>query len=217
MRVDDLFLNFSYLSEKWLGNFLEIYKAQCPEGWTSEREEQLKDEKRHEAQLLFVLKKRCKDINYDLKYSIQEGVYKAVGLLDMGAARTPIQAEIVQNILERRASFLYRIYLGVGTDEGYKKVIREILNDEKKHLNIDNCQIKSHEMFQVYSSLDRQLFIQIAEVYGSGKNRSESLMQIRFWDDLFSGNLAGRIYSKRLGLTNPTGLAGTNFGVEAVQ
>lgn len=193
--VDHAFMNFSFLSEKWLAQFLSNYKSQYPERWTPVREEQLQDEIRHTNMIYAVMVKQGAQPIEDLQYSIQEAVYKKLGLFDMGQAKEGLAFECVQHILERRASILYKIYLLRGNNPAYQKVIRQILKDEERHIALDQTAKTAKDVFSIYAKIDSRLFSAISSVYGEAGNLRSSVMKPDFWKDLFAGNLVAAVHS----------------------
>ena len=189
MDVDSAFINFSYLSERWLLEFLQNYKSRFPNNWSAEREEQLDDERRHTNMLLGCLNRAGIEIVHDLNFSIQEALYRNLGMLDFAKATSLFQFEAIQLLIERRAIVLYKIFLSFAKNEEYLKVIRAILLDEEKHVRIEKTKFRDEPFFHIYMQIDRGIFSYLSARYGLANDYRRSVSGPRFWQDLFSSQL----------------------------
>jgi hypothetical protein len=191
-NVSDSFINFSYVSELWLAEFLACLKCEWDsQQWTKRLEQQLEDEKQHAEMLQRALKRNGINSVDDLTYSIQESVYRDLAGFDMGALRAPGAVSAALTVLERRATLLYKIYLRQGSNSDYKAVIKRVLEDERRHEaeNLFDAHLYERDLLQAYSLIDRSVFSRIAKEFGGSVGMRGGVVLPGFWESLYSRQL----------------------------
>lgn len=183
INFDDALMNSAYLSELWAVNDLIKLKNAFPLLWQDENETQLQDEIRHASLILNELKKSGAVIVKDLKYSMQERLYKR--FIDLSKTHTFSDTLAVHSMTEHRAVWIYKTYQRLGENQNYKQMAQLIKNDEARHFEIINrsFQRTSNEDFLSYTlgQIDSFLFNEfLIERYGRLLFSSSS-----FWNDYY--------------------------------
>lgn len=186
---DSAFINFSYLSEKWLANYFQNYKSRHPEKWTDTYERHLEDEIRHTQMCSAMLDRSEGYREDDLKFSIQEMVYRQYGGLDLNRFDSLDAFLAVNRLIERRALVLYKSYVRYGENVGYRALIKAILNDEDRHHKTVQNLASEEFVFQEFAELDRKIWTQLSLHYGREHQRQRGIINPKFWTDLFSDKL----------------------------
>ena len=149
------FANSAYLSELWAVRDLVRIKK-LSNDWTDANEEQLQDEVRHARRLLDFLKGRTRHFVADLAYSMQERLYRPH--IDLACSANLAEACTVHDVTERRAAWIYKTFLRVGSDQTLKEISREILDDEKRHAGLTSSYVTDLALFGRLKDVDRKLF-----------------------------------------------------------
>lgn len=181
---DDAFINCAYVSEKWAAHSLETMKERFANRWNDIFERQYQDEVRHTKMLLGVLEKNSPVIYHNTKYSIQERLFVRgarsphfdLDVLDFDSFLT------VQYLMEKRAIWSYKVYMKVGQNETYKKILAQVIEDEKGHFRSEEIRPESNVYKQVKDA-DHWLF----RVYTVKGYAPIPLMNDRYWKFYFEG------------------------------
>lgn len=179
-NTDNAFINFSYLSEKYLAVQLEQFSSSL----SSYEKEILNDEKRHAALLLNALKKfeQESNIEHSLKCSIYEAVYVRLGGFDFNKINSFGDFKCVQAIIERRARILYLRFMRRTTNELYKKILSQIIEDEKKH-EAHNFSEPQSSIFFEFDEIDRQVWRVLLKEHTT--DGSSGQFGLQFWQTIF--------------------------------
>lgn len=192
LNFDDYFLNHSYLSEEWLRTLLLDYRENFASAWNSDLEQQLQDEERHARMCRNILLQRACLITDDTKYSLAEVFYKGVGGLDLRVVHSDWQLNAICLLIERRAHFLYKMYLRYGRDEEYKKIIAMILEDEMRHNVVHDEQVRktNSPYYLSLQSMDRFVFGDyLNKKYLSTQSGRHVFLNVEFWRDIFNDKI----------------------------
>jgi hypothetical protein len=175
------FLNSGYLSELWAVQDLLKVKNAHPDQWTNKREIQLQDEVRHARILLDQLKKAQSPIVCDLKFSMQERLYKP--FVDLSKTQTIEESAAVHDLTERRATWIYKTFLRLSQNQEFIAVCKQIMNDEKNHFEVNASVQCSPVLRSSLNGIDRFLFRKhLPEKYGR-----IMLLSQKFWSDYYDG------------------------------
>jgi len=183
MTSDDYYMNFAYVSEKWLLEYMmEHYSDSDNNEWI----EQIKDERKHTLMCESVLRKQNIKYYDDTKFSIEHAIY---GQLGNFYPSNDEEFSALSWMVEKRALFLYRYYLRNGKNDLYKKITKGIIDDEIKHIGFHNEIITpSHEKIK---KIDKEIFKQCNNIYGK-----HGMFGLTFWEDLFNDRLKEKISVK---------------------
>jgi hypothetical protein len=183
MTPDDYYMNFAYVSEKWLFEYMtEHYADSDNEEWL----EQIEDERKHTLMCEGALRKQ--NVNYykDTTKSIEHAIYGELGNF---YPKNDEEFSALSWIVEKRALFLYRYYMRNGNNDLYKKITQGIIDDEMKHVGFHNEEITpSHERIR---DIDKAIFTAFNETYGR-----KGMFGQEFWEDLFTGKLKEKVHVK---------------------
>jgi hypothetical protein len=183
MTPDDYYMNFAYVSERWLFEFM---MNKYSDTHNAEWKTQIQDERRHTLMCLGALKKRTNHFVDDTTYSIEHAIYQDIG----GYIPDTVEKfSALSWIVEKRALFLYKMYLKNGKDDLYKKVTKSIINDERKHVRFHN-EIITEEHRKI-KSIDKQIWKAVNAVYGVN-----GMFEEEFWKDLFNDSLKEKLNVK---------------------
>lgn len=179
----DALINSAYLSEQWAVRHILVMKERYPEKWTNGLDLQLEDELRHSRIIKAVLTKHSPVVVDNLKFSMQENLYKGVcGLrpqFDIHATSFEAFTDLMW-IMERRALWIYFVYNRIGSNPDYKKVFKSIIEDEKTHVH-EKPQPSPY--FNIVSKADNYLFTNfIPQTWTQNSFTNEG-----FWDWYYSG------------------------------
>lgn len=178
------FMNFAYLSEKWLMKYLTSVKYLRPDLYSSVREIQRNDEIRHMTLCRDAILKTSDKIEESLEYSIQETLFKQIGGVDLNTFSNLEEMESTQLIVERRAVVAYKLYLKHGHNKLFKKMISEIIKDEKRHVLFNSPDTAKSERYLLLKKAEQFIFGKfLREKYGQ-----KSFISPSFWDHLFEGS-----------------------------
>lgn len=182
---DDALMNSAYLSELWAVNDLLRLKKVAPQSWTNENETQLQDEIRHASMILAELKKNNSVVVKDIKYSMQEKLYKP--FIDLSSSNGMAEILTVHNMTEERAVWIYTTYQRFGKNAGYKKLAAQIKNEEAEHFKVTTDRKKNNLIGSLLDSsikaIDGFIFnTHLPKKYGRLLFASEA-----FWNDYYQG------------------------------
>ena len=186
--VDDYYMNHTYAGELWLWKYMEKHFSHSDNPRIIK---QLNDEKKHSAMTRGALKKdlRKRNITHfynDVKYSIENVIYEDLCDIDVNHLNPKNFSEFVY-VVERRASFLFKMYIKYGTNEYYKKMTKRLIHDEEDHLDIHKHKHNDSSVLQHYKKCDSLVWNKIASVYA---NDNKSFFHNKqYWEDMFSGEL----------------------------
>lgn len=181
MRPDDYYMNFAYLSEKWLFEYMDKLFSNSND---LELLEQLADEKKHTKMTFGALSKSIDNPIHDTNISIEQAIYADIG--DWKIEKKTFGA--LSWMVERRALFLYKMYMKKGTDVYYRKITNAILNDERKHIGFHDKLTNDHYKIK---AIDKAIWTKAHQVYGQN-----AMFELPFWEDLFQGKLKERLNVK---------------------
>lgn len=181
---DDALMNSAYLSELWAVNDLLRLKDLCPDQWAAENESQLQDEIRHATLILNELKANDAFVVKDLKFSMQEKLYKP--FINLSKAVNFSEVLTVHNMTEHRAVWIYKTYQRFGKNPAYKNLAEKIKNEETGHFQITSNKAKNELIGSILEhslkALDSLIFdIQLPQKYGKLLFSSEA-----FWHDYYA-------------------------------
>lgn len=179
MRADDYYMNFAYLSERWLFEYMDKIFSDSDD---EEILEQLADEKKHTRMTLGALNKVIDNPVHDTNISIEHAIYADIGGWDINKDTFSALSWIV----ERRALFLYKMYMKRGTDPYYRKIVNAILDDERKHISFHDDVITEDHL--KIKAIDKAIWLRAHEVYGA-----DAMFELPFWEDLFAGKLKEKL------------------------
>jgi len=186
MRFDDYYMNFAYLSEKWLADYLS---RRFSSSQNSDWHEQIEDERRHTLACEAALNlKKVLPIVHDTNFSLQVGLYYKSGLIGDPEHFSEEEVRALCFLVERRALGLYRFYLRHGSDPTYKAVTKAIIKDEMGHSKIHAR--RTCETYQSLIASERELFSGLTATYGS-----EGMTSLRFWQDFFADRLELNVHA----------------------
>lgn len=179
---DDAFINSAYLSELWAIKDLVRIRDLHPSQWSSDKDIQLRDEVRHARLLRDQIKKNSDVFIDDIRYSMQERLYRKY--INLNLTQTVSAAAAVHNMTESRAVWIYKTYMKVGHNNEYKDCVSKIVMDEKQHFIVNSNSINPLDNFLTSAllSTDKLLFRKVLpSTYGAIIFQSHS-----FWKDYYS-------------------------------
>lgn len=179
MRPDDYYMMFAYLSERWLFEYMDKEFSNTDD---EELLEQLADEKKHTRMTLGALSKVIDNPVHDTNISIEQAIYADIG----GWEISKDTFSALSWIVERRALFLYKMYMKKGTDPYYRKITNAILDDERKHIGFHDEEITEDHL--KIKAIDKAIWLRAHEVYGAN-----AMFELPFWQDLFAGKLKEKL------------------------
>lgn len=189
--TDDYYMNHVYLSEYWLWKHMEENFLNHPSHrWQKQR----LDEKKHTAMTRGALFKNLNRdstlINHNTDFSIEKILFEELGGVTVDNIPLDDFPAFVY-VVERRAVFLFKIYLKYGKNEYYKKVTRRLIHDEDDHLDLHKDTAINMKAYKKYQEIDKSIWQKISKVYT--KDNIPFFDNIEYWEDLFSHKLKEKI------------------------
>lgn len=188
-NFDDAFMCHSHASEVWLAMFLSRVKERNLIEWDEDLEVQLQDEKRHALMFKSVIKKFAKFEQYKIETSIQEAIYESLGGYDFSKIKTRSELNAVLFKIERRALFLYKMFLRVSRCDAYKDTVRTVVQDELRHSGVARLEVCDRTMRDLEKVEIKVFGEYLPKKYGV-ENRYSVFLNLNYWRDLFSGSLS---------------------------
>ena len=190
--VDDYYINHIYASELWLWKYMDKHFSHSN---NTRIIKQLNDEKKHSAMARGALKKDLRRRNIEhfytnIRYSIENAIYEDLCGIDVDNLNPDYFPEFVY-VVERRATFLFKMYVKHGTNEYYKKMTKRLLHDDEDHLDIHKHKHNDSSILQYYKKCDSLIWNKIASVYT--KDNKSFFHNRQYWEDLFSGKLKEKL------------------------
>lgn len=181
-KTDHYFINSAYLSELWAAHDLQ---AKLNWGFRSSNlTQQIDDELRHAEMLKKAMQTQGFEPIHDTKFAMQNVIYKKICALELSETFSSEQVFLgVHEIMEKRALWNYRTYIIGGNNNTYKKILAQIIKEEKAHFrNID----LSNPILESINKLDYWVYRSyIAKKY----NNVDLLRCLDFWKDYFGKGL----------------------------
>ncbi|MCB0365050.1 MAG: hypothetical protein H6624_11730 [Bdellovibrionaceae bacterium] len=146
---------------------------------------QVDDEERHTEMLRRVLELEGFPAEPSENLSMQKVIYQRVLGLDLNNTREDENLfHAVHTMVERRANWIYKMYLLNGTNERFKKVIKLIVKDERRHISGHRDQlVQTDPKITALFDLDNWFF---REYYPAHYGTDSLQVNPTFWDDYFS-------------------------------
>ena len=151
--------------------------------WSQENETQLQDEIRHASLILNELKKNNAPIVKDLKFSMQEKLYRP--FVDLAKSESFAEVLTVHNMTEHRAVWIYKTYARLGHNKSYRELALKIKNEEAAHFKITTNDTQNNLIGGILDQSLRSVDLFIFNHYLPARYGPLLFRSEKFWNDYY--------------------------------